>query len=406
MKCVNFIFVTLTIYLFIFNFPRNSFSKTSSTYTEYENQSEEVIAEDIHKKLLLGEFELVEGYVDYLLKTKRKILNHNLLYLIYSFIAEKTDITDSMLSKWIENSSHYSPLVFRAYLYANEGWKIRGSGYAYTVSQEKFAEFRKKLELAKHDLENAYKLQPGDPNISAEMISVSRGLGLSRDIMEMWFERGVSADPLSYELYNFKLQFISPKWGGNDTEYYNYAKLLYDSPPEGSYADTLIFDSLFWLFYNPKTRKIYEEKLTITNINNIFDTCLKRYPDSKVLRIKSNKLLGSIYFNQNDNLKAENHFVELTELDPKNHWAWFMLGQMYYKSYNKYQESMIFFNKAIEIKKDEAWYYRERGWASMYAGLYTQCIEDLSTAIAGGYKSEDVYKVLEICKVKLDQKKE
>ena len=104
MKCVNFIFVTLTIYLFIFNFPSNSFSKTSSTYTEYENQSEEVIAEDIHKKLLLGEFELVEGYVDYLLKTKRKILNHNLLYLIYSFIAEKTDITDSMLSKWIENS--------------------------------------------------------------------------------------------------------------------------------------------------------------------------------------------------------------------------------------------------------------------------------------------------------------
>ncbi len=93
-----------------------------------------------------------------------------------------------------------------------------------------------------------------------------------------------------------------------------------------------------------------------------------RHPDSDMVKIKGGKVVGPL---------------------------------LYYRGIDKAKESVSYFDKAIKLKPEEGWYYRERGWASMRAGLYPQCVKDLSKAMASGYKSKSVVSARENCQALL-----
>ncbi len=204
-------------------------------------------------------------------------------------------------------------------------------------------------------------------------------------------------------LYTGKLHYLLPQWHGSSQELYSYAFSLYNnySGRENDYSDVLILDALFWLFYNPNARKIFKNELTLTNVERIINNCLMRHPDSDMVKIKGGKIVGSLLYFEDSYAEAEKIFVNITKLDPENHSAWFMLGQLYYRGIDKAKESIPYFDKAIKLKPEEGWYYRERGWASMRAGLYPQCVKDLSKAMASGYKSKSVVSAREKCQALL-----
>ncbi len=151
----------------------------------YFNNKEKVI-EDVNRYIENGQYRDVEEIIDRLVKLRSRVDGKSLLKEIYSSVYENRNknITEEVLNNWCSVSSHYSALVFRATYLVSSGWRIRGSGYAYTVSDKKFKLFKNKLRKAKIDLEKAYTIKPEDPNISALMIRVCTGLGLDRKEME------------------------------------------------------------------------------------------------------------------------------------------------------------------------------------------------------------------------------
>lgn len=387
-----------------------SFSTTSAQSSQFDLNDKEQIIDSINHMIMDGHFQPIENMIDNLIMSKLKINHVSLLEEVYHSIGKNKNISEELLNDWCAKSSHHSPLVFRAIYLTTTGWKARGSGYAYTVSDKKYSFFKNKLRLAKIDLEKAYEYEPNDPIISVEMIKVCRGLCLPREEMEKWFERGIKADNHLLSIYEQKLIYISPKWHGSHQEYYSYALSLYNNPnhTKEDFSDVLILDSLFWIFFRPTTRKLYNNELSLKNVITVANNCMKRHPGSDYVEIKKNKILGSLHYFNSEYVQAEKSFSDMTKLNPKNHWAWFMLGQMYYKNLDKPKESIAYFNKAIELQDTEAWYYRERGWASLRAGLFSQCYDDLSKAVEGGYRSDSVVKTRELCQklYKLSMKKE
>lgn len=397
MKIYKYTLISILFFTVIYNF-NISYAENINELKNYSYSSRNEIVEIIKNKIKNEQYTEIEKYIDELMKKNIKNEHVKLLDFIYNNVTE--DISIEELNKWCKKSNHHSPLVFRAYYFINTGWKIRGSGYTHTVSNERFKEFKKMIVKAKNDLEKSYKINPKDTSISYLMMRVCKDLGLGTEEMEKWFKRGIQIDPNDYSLYSVKLHFINPHWYGTAYEYYDYAKFLHDNPKKDNYSDTLILDALFLLFYTPKTRKIYANELAIANIEKITKVCLERHPGSKMVQIRSKKLLGAIQFLNESYDKAEKNFMDIIELDEHNSWPWFMLGQLYYKHRNKPAESMHFFDKAIEIN-DDPWYRIERGLASLRAGLYIQCIEDFDHAISWGYSSEKISKGKELCLKKL-----
>ena len=99
--------------------------------------------------------------------------------------------------------------------FINAAWCARGSGYANTVSDQGWDLFRHRLAAAATILEPLYDLYPKEVNICKAMMTVELGQGQGRDRMELWFHRGIQADPDDYGLYKSKEWYLLPRWYGS-----------------------------------------------------------------------------------------------------------------------------------------------------------------------------------------------
>ena len=93
-------------------------------------------------------------------------------------------------------------------------WDARGGGVASTVTAESGKLFKERLTEAEKRLTKAWELDNECAAASVQMVTVCMGLGHKRDTMETWFRRTVSADPLRFDVYDRKLNYLAPKWHG------------------------------------------------------------------------------------------------------------------------------------------------------------------------------------------------
>jgi len=103
-------------------------------------------------------------------------------------------------------------------------WNARGSGYANTVSNEGLKLFYERLATAQEALQHAWILNPKDPEIAVQMMTVMLGQGGGRNRMEFWFNRAMALDPNDYEACNSKLLYIEPKWYGSVEDMLNFGR--------------------------------------------------------------------------------------------------------------------------------------------------------------------------------------
>ncbi|HNW91350.1 MAG TPA: DUF4034 domain-containing protein [bacterium] len=105
------------------------------------------------------------------------------------------------------------PYLLQGNWHINQAWAARGGGWASTVTDSGWQGFRRQLELAEQELQQAYVRCPADPNVGATGIILAMGQGTNAE--RGWFARAMAADPYHTQAYRFLLNAHFPKWGGS-----------------------------------------------------------------------------------------------------------------------------------------------------------------------------------------------
>ncbi len=119
-------------------------------------------------------------------------------------------------------------LVQKGLAYIHSAWEARGNGFANTVTEEGWKLFAERIKVARAALEEAYKLDPADPQPPLQMLTVELAQGNGRDEMELWYGRAMHNDPDSFHAPSSKMYYLEPKWHGSFEEMILFGKeLLY-----------------------------------------------------------------------------------------------------------------------------------------------------------------------------------
>jgi hypothetical protein len=110
--------------------------------------------------------------------------------------------------------------------FTSYAWDARGGGYASTVSDAQFAEFGRRVGVARAALERAWALDPKDPFVAKSMIVVCMAQSAPREEMEAWYGRATALDPYDPDVVSRKLTYLEPKWLGTVEELVAFGREL------------------------------------------------------------------------------------------------------------------------------------------------------------------------------------
>lgn len=206
------------------------------------------------------------------------------LYNTLGLIREDDDIEtmEAVLNEWCETGGDsHIPWLIRGRFRINHAWSIRGGGYANTVSEAAWKGFKEKLAQASEDLEKSYSLNPDDPNSSAALVVVAKGLGLSEEAMEESYQNAVSAFPGHYYANSNKLEYLTPYWHGSEKRMFEFAESVAaskdDHPPLGS----ILVEAFRKAHYTIHKDQGYMARNEVwSKIEEIYEAFFKAYPDN------------------------------------------------------------------------------------------------------------------------------
>jgi WD40 repeat protein len=119
-------------------------------------------------------------------------------------------------------------------------WEARGTGYAYTISDERGKKFEERLAEGRKVLEAAAKLPKKCPQWTIAMQVIALGQGWSRaEYMEL-VEAAAKQEPTYYDYYVRAGYFFFPRWYGKKGEWEKFAEMAANEldPAEGMTAYT------------------------------------------------------------------------------------------------------------------------------------------------------------------------
>jgi hypothetical protein len=99
-----------------------------------------------------------------------------------------------------------------------EGYAARGGGYAYTVTAEGWKTLNEKMTKAEGLLLKAWALDDTNLETVKQMLTVKQFTQCDHAEFGDWFAKGMRANPDSYELCQYMLNVLEPKWGGSYDE--------------------------------------------------------------------------------------------------------------------------------------------------------------------------------------------
>lgn len=103
-------------------------------------------------------------------------------------------------------------------------WKLRGGGWASTVTDAGAQGFIKHIEDARKVLEKAWELRPDRPEAATLMITVSMGTGSPIQVTRQWFDRAVAAQFDYAPAYVSMTYAYRPRWGGSREQMLEFGK--------------------------------------------------------------------------------------------------------------------------------------------------------------------------------------
>lgn len=131
----------------------------------------------------------------------------------------------------------------RGELAVRRAWRARGGGYANTVTEDGWRVFREQLDIALIELERAWELDPSEVAVAGEMIKVCKGLGLGREKMERWFQRGLASGGEPSTLSLNKHDYLAGRWHGSMEEQLAFSRECLGNAAYGWRASLLLWET-------------------------------------------------------------------------------------------------------------------------------------------------------------------
>ena len=163
------------------------------------------------------------------------------------------------LEDWLNNEpkSADALLCFGARM-VQLSWDARGHGRGYEVSDEKWADFFKKLEKTKDILNRCAEANPNDPTPWAYLIMVSTWHSDDLDTRYHYFEQAIARDKNNWPAHLHMIIALSEKWGGDNEEMVLFAQEIVTTADEGSDLPVILIKAYieYW-----KYLYLFEDKL-------------------------------------------------------------------------------------------------------------------------------------------------
>lgn len=154
-------------------------------------------------------------------------------------------------------------------------WKVRGSSTADAVPEYRFKIFWKQLELAQEAFYKAIPLDNSDPEPFNSLMIVGRGLQLEQPVLWDYFVQLFKRDKDHYFGHQAMLTALTPKWGGNQREMFNFARKTVHKLPKGHVLYGLIPAAHIeqWLYYDmDENEDAHQQYFSLpTNMSEIID---------------------------------------------------------------------------------------------------------------------------------------
>jgi tetratricopeptide (TPR) repeat protein len=181
-------------------------------------------------------------------------------------------------------SSHFANACL-GIVHISYAWEARGSGFANTITEEGHRIFKMRLSTAKEYLEKAYSLDPSDPVVPAELITVAMGMGLGRNEVEKQFQRAIIADSTDHQAYFSKLLYLMPKWFGSKEEMFSFAReSVRKAPPKTRIP--LVLPVAHWEMYqrSGENSSYFRNPNIWKEMKEVYQTVTKSFPEEKTTR--------------------------------------------------------------------------------------------------------------------------
>jgi hypothetical protein len=156
---------------------------------------------------------------------------------------EAWELQITRLQQWMkEDAVSVTPRIALADAYLGFAWKARGHGFADTVTPEGWNLFKQRIEMARTTLEQAQKLNNGDPEWFRAMQTVALAQAWPRQQVEALVEAALSAEPGYFSFSTAEANYLLPKWYGKPGETEEFAARVADriGGPEGDATYFLI----------------------------------------------------------------------------------------------------------------------------------------------------------------------
>ncbi len=179
------------------------------------------------------------------------------------------------------DSSHFANACL-GFVFIDFAWHARGDGVADTITEVAGRRFKINLLSSKHHLEKAYSLDPSDPNVPAELITVAIGLGLGREEMEKQFQRAILADPTDHRAYFKKLMYLMPKWFGSKEEMFSFAReSVRKAPPKTRIP--MVLPAAHWEMYSRsgEDASYFRNPNIWKEMKEVYQTVTRSFPEAK-----------------------------------------------------------------------------------------------------------------------------
>lgn len=183
-----------------------------------------------------------------------------------------------------------TPKLIHANWMASYAWEARGNGWASTVTEEGWKLFRERLALARAELVALSPRRNECPLWYVIMQSVALGQGWPREQYETLFEAAIRLEPGYITFYTQKVNYLQPKWRGQEGDWVAFANSLLERFPGGVGEE--LYARIAWSV-RPEANRFLREKqqrffpdlgLKWEPMKAGFERILARWPDANLVR--------------------------------------------------------------------------------------------------------------------------